>query len=170
MGVSMDEKKKNDFRELIPYIIIIIVVLVIKSFIAAPIKVNGASMEETLYSGDVMILDKISYRFSEIERFDIVVIKEDGEYLIKRVIGLPGEKIEYKDNELYINGKKMKVPFEHSYTDDFEAFVAEGNYFVLGDNRVVSMDSRTFGSFAREDILGKTNLVLFPFNRFGNKE
>ena len=70
----------------------------------------------------------------------------------------------------YDGSKEIDEPFKHSYTEDFDAFVAEDNYFVLGDNRVVSMDSREFGAFSKEQIIGKTNLVIFPFDRFGNKK
>ena len=166
----MKKKICDILLEFIPYLIIIVVVLLVKEFIVAPIKVNGASMDDTLNNNDIMLLDKISYRNSEIKRFDIVVIKNDGEYIIKRIIGLPGEKVEYKEDKLFINGKEIEEPFEHSYTEDFDAFVAEDNYFVLGDNRVVSMDSREFGAFSKEQIIGKTNLVIFPFDRFGNKK
>lgn len=162
-------KEKNIILELLPYIIIVLVVLLIKTFVVAPIRVNGASMDNTLRNKDIMLLDKISYRFEDIKRFDIVVVKHKDDYLIKRVIGMPGEKIESKENEIYINDKKLDCKFKYSYTDDFAAFVPEGNYFLLGDNRVVSLDSREFGSFGKEDILGKTSLVIFPFERFGFK-
>ena len=167
--MNKKDKKTNIFLELLPYVIIVVVVLLIKTFVVAPIRVNGASMDNTLKNKDIMLLDKISYRFEDIKRFDIVVVKHNNDYLIKRVVGMPGEKIMAKDNEIYINDKKIKSDFEYSYTEDFEAFVPEGNYFLLGDNRVVSLDSREFGSFGKEDILGKTSLVIFPFNRFGFK-
>lgn len=166
----MDKKEnKNIILELLPYVVIVIVVLLMKTFVVAPIKVNGSSMADTLKDKDLMLLDKISYRFENIERFDIVVVKYNGDYLIKRVVGMPGEKIEAKNNKIYINGKKIDCPFKYSYTDDFSEKVSEDGYFLLGDNRVVSLDSREFGSFEKEDILGKTNLVIFPFNRIGFK-
>ena len=94
-----DTKELNKFqvflKEYVPYIIIIIVVLLIKKFIVSPIRVNGTSMLDTLHDGDIMILDIIGYRRSGVERFDIVVCDTEDEYIIKRVIGLPGEKIEY---------------------------------------------------------------------------
>lgn len=93
-------------KEILGYVLVIVLVLLVKQFIITPIRVNGASMNDTLYDKDIMILDKISYHFQDIERFDIVVIKMDDEYLIKRVIALPGEKISYQDNKLYINDKK----------------------------------------------------------------
>ena len=110
---------KNKVKVLLPYIIIILVVLFIKAFIVTPIKVNGESMYPTLEEGDIMILNKTANYFNKPERFDIVVVNMPDEYLIKRVIGLPGEHIEYKDNTLYVDGKKVKENFKHGVTDDF---------------------------------------------------
>ena len=99
---------KEKIKPFLPYIIIIVVVLFIKAFIVTPIKVNGESMHPTLEEGDIMILNKTAYYFNNPKRFDIVVVDMPDEYLIKRVIGLPGEHIEYKNNTLYVDGKKVK--------------------------------------------------------------
>lgn len=164
-------KSKNYFKEFLPYIIIIIVVILIKSYVVSPIRVNGTSMDSTLKDGDIMLLNEIGYRFSDIDRFDIVVIRRDGEYLIKRVIGLPGEKVKYLDNKLYINGKYVKEEFKHKKTSDFSTYqLGKDEYFVMGDNRTNSKDSRMIGSIFREEILGKASLTIFPFSRFGQKE
>ena len=169
-----DTKEKNKFqkflKEYLPYVIIIILVLLMKKFIISPIKVNGESMMTTLHDGDVMILNIIGYRFSDIKRFDIVVVDEGNEYIIKRIIGLPSEKIEYKNNELYVNGKKVADNYGNGSTEDFSIIVPKNSYFVLGDNRNNSLDSRYFGSFSKEKILGKAKLTLFPFNRMGYKD
>ena len=123
-----------------------------------------------------MILDKISYRFKDIKRFDIVVVDDKEELIIKRIIGLPGENIEYKDNKLYVNGKMVKENFSHKETYDYSieeldaTEVPEDSYFVLGDNRLNSKDSRIIGFIPKDQILGKTSLTIFPFNRFGNKK
>lgn len=157
-------------KELLPYILIIIIVFLVKTFIFTPIRVNGPSMNDTLKDKDIMILDEISYRFSDIKRFDIVVIKYKDEYIIKRVIGLPGEKIRYKDNKLYVDGKLVEEDFSHKETDDFEeVLVPDDSYFVLGDNRVDSLDSRMIGSISRKDIKGRASFTIFPFSRFGKK-
>ena len=175
----MDKKEVNnklDIKEIIMYILIVIVILLIKKFIISPIRVNGTSMDPTLENGDIMILNKIGYRITKIKRFDIVVIKYKDELLIKRVIGLPGEKIKYVNNTLYVNGKKLDEEFDKTYTYNFSlkeigsTTVPDDSYFVLGDNREVSKDSRSIGFIDREDIIGKSSLTLFPFNRFGTKK
>ena len=159
-------------KEILSYVIIIIVVLLIKQFIVTPIRVNQSSMNNTLFDKDIMLLDKISYRFKDIKRFDIVVIKRNKEYLIKRVIGLPGDMIEYKDNKLYVNNEIVKEDFLHKQTDDYklEKVIPDNYYFVVGDNRPNSLDSRVIGLISKDEILGRTNLVIFPFNHFGIKK
>ena len=168
----MEEKSKFQvfLKEYFPYIVTILLVILIKRYIVSPIRVQGDSMKNTLHNGDIMILDIIGYRFSKIKRFDIVVIDKEKEYIIKRVIGLPGEKIEYRDNQLYVNGKLIQDDYSKEVTEDFYAKVPKNAYFVLGDNRTNSMDSRYFGAFDRKYILGKTGLTIFPFNRIGIKK
>ena len=164
------EKLKKILKDIVPYIIIITVVILFKQFYFAPIRVNGKSMDNTLKNGDIMILDIVGLRHSEIKRFDIVVIDQGNEYIIKRVIALPGEEIEYKDNKLYINGKKIKDKYGNGETSDFNLKVGKNKYFVMGDNRTNSLDSRYFGAFNKNKIIGKTNFTVFPFNRFGKKQ
>lgn len=170
----MEEKKetvkKNYIKEFLPYFMIILVVVLIKTFVVSPIRVNGASMNPTLNDKDIMLLDEISYRFSDIERFDIVVVKEEDEYLIKRVIGLPGETVEYKNDKLYIDGKYVKEDFKHKETFDFSTTLGKDEYFIMGDNRTNSTDSRVFGPISRDKIMGKTSLTILPISRFGNKD
>ena len=165
---------KEKIKPFLPYIIIIAVVLFIKTFIVTPIKVNGESMYPTLEEGDIMILNKTAYYFNKPERFDIVVVNMPDEYLIKRVIGLPGEHIEYKDNTLYVDGKKVKENFKHGVTDDFNIeelgsdTIPLNTYLVLGDNRENSLDSRELGFIREDQLLGRTSLIILPFNRIGS--
>lgn len=157
-------------KEVIPYILIVILVVFIKTYIVTPIRVNGPSMNNTLHDKDIMLLDEVSYRFGNIKRFDIVVLKYNNEYIIKRVVGLPGEELEVKDNELYINGKMIKQNFNHAKTKDIEKVVVEDNcYYVLGDNRVNSIDSRVIGTVDKTRIKGKAIFTIYPFDRFGKK-
>ena len=172
----MSKEKTNDSNfkrilyEYLPYVVLAILVLLFKKYVFSPIKVNGSSMEKTLYDGDIMILNIIDYRFHEIKRFDIVVVDIKKEYIIKRVIGLPGEKVEYKENQLYINDQLVEDPYGSHPTSDFSVTVPKNHYFVLGDNRTNSLDSRYFGAFPKNKILGKTSLILFPLDRMGIKK
>lgn len=165
--------KKNIFKELLYYGIIIIVVVVFREFLYSPIVVRETSMVPTLYDGDVMILNKIGYRINGIDRFDIVVFNYDKERLIKRVIGVPGDTVEYSDNKLYINGEYIEEDFTREDTEDFllevvgYSVIPVGKYLVMGDNRPVSKDSRTFGLIDEDDIIGYTDIVVFPFKDIG---
>lgn len=131
-------------------------------------------MTPTLHDKDIMILNKIVYRFNDIKRFDIVVIKkDDGQDIIKRVIGLPGDKVEYKDNKLYINGKVVKENFLHADTEDLDTekfgslTVPKNSYYVLGDNRKNSIDSRYLGFIPKNEIEGRARYIIYPFKRYG---
>ena len=131
-------------------------------------------MVPTLLDGDIMILDKIGYRINGLKRFDIVVIKYNNEKIIKRVIGLPGDYIEYRDNILYVNGKEIKEEYKRDITNNFSLKdlgyekIPENKYLVLGDNRSISKDSRIIGLIDKEDIEGYTGIIVFPFKRIGN--
>ena len=156
------------FKTILEYTAIIMVVILIRIYVVTPIEVNGASMENTLNDKDIMLLNIIGYKINNLDRFDIVVIKYNDEYLIKRVIGLPNENIKYKNNKLYINNRFIKDVVIDK-TDDFEVdgIIPKDKYFVLGDNRNNSVDSRIIGLIDKKDIVGKTNLIIFPFNNFG---
>ena len=167
----MDDKTKRIIKEVLPFVIVIAVVLLFKFFIMTPVQVQGDSMEPTLNEGDILILNKVSYKLHGIKRFSIVVIDNDGTNLIKRVIGLPGETVKVEDNKLYINGEFVEQDFldEKQVTEDFEITLEDGYYFVMGDNRNVSLDSRSLGPFPKSKIKGTASFVIFPFNRFGGK-
>lgn len=159
-------------NEIKDYIIIILVVIIIRTFIVTPAIVEGASMDYTLEDGQLVLINKFTYNFNKIERFDIVVLDNeiDNDRIIKRIIGLPNEKISYIDNQLFINNELIEVPFEFEETEDFIFTTQEGEYFVLGDNRKVSKDSRLLGNFTKEDIVGKVSFRLLPFKKFGKIE
>lgn len=163
-------KEKNYFKEFLPYLIIILIVVFLKVYVISPIRVNGVSMNPTLDDRDIMLLDEVSYYFTDISRFDIVVVRQDDEYLIKRVVGLPGEEIRYEDDKLYIDGEYIEEDYERKETSDFSTTLGEGEYFVMGDNRTNSTDSRIFGPVSKDDIIGKTSFTILPFSRFGSKE
>lgn len=164
---------KKYVKEIVPYILVIILVLLIKHYLASPIRVNGSSMYPTLKDGDIMILNKIHYHLNDIQRFDIVVIKTKNSPIIKRIIGLPGDKIEYKNNELYVNNKKIKEDFSHTEIEDYnieelgKMTVPKNKYFVLGDNRKNSMDSRFYGFIDKKNIEGRAKTIILPLKRIG---
>ena len=163
---------KKFIKELYPYVIIVVVVVLFRTFIATPVRVDGDSMIDTLHNNDILILNKMDKTY---ERFNIVVVDINGTKLVKRIIGLPGENIEYKNNELYINNKKMEDKATIR-TNDFslkELYeleeIPQDSYFVMGDNRGNSLDSRDYrvGLIKKDDIVGITIFRLFPFNKIG---
>ena len=166
---------KKIIKELIPYVIIIVTVILIRTFIVTPVQVDGTSMYPTLNDNEVLLLKKYDKKY---ERFDIVVLNYNNSKLIKRVIGLPGEHIKYEDSKLYVNGILVEEDFEtNTKTDDFniesilnegENTIPENYYFVVGDNRGNSTDSRIIGLVHKDDIEGIIGIALFPFNKFGN--
>ena len=165
------EKLTKWLKENIVFLIILTAIIIIRIFFFSPIRVNGTSMYPTLQDKEFMILNKISLK-QGINRFDIVVVQDNNnKYIIKRVIGLPGESVMYKDNKLYINGKVVEDNYSKTTTNDFDNVVlGENEYFVMGDNRTVSKDSRIIGPVNIKNIKGKTNLIIFPFNKMGTVE
>lgn len=165
---------KQIIKELYPYVIIIIVVVLIRSFIITPVIVSGNSMNPNYNDGELLLIKKIGYNEKTIKRFDVVVIKRDKEEIIKRVIGLPGEHISYKNNKLYVNNKLVSEDYTHLDTNDFNleeicscSTIPEGKYLVLGDNRPISMDSRRIGLIDKKDIVGESVFRLWPISKIG---
>lgn len=165
--------KKNIFKELLPYIIIILVVVLIRTFIVTPVQVDGESMVPTLKDREILLLKKYDH---SLERFDIVVFKYNNDKLIKRVVGLPGDHIEYKNGKLKVNDTYIKENFKtNSKTNDFKLEdigyekVPKGYYFVMGDNRNNSTDSRIIGLVDAKQIQGSTTFSIFPFGSIKNK-
>lgn len=158
------EKIKKWGKELIPYIIIAIGVILFRTYIATPIMVSGDSMEPTLDGSEVMILNKLS----DINRFDIVIFSYNGDNLIKRVIAKPGETIEYKNGFLFIDDELVTDNYYDGTVINIDKLtLREDEYYVLGDNRFVSKDSRIIGPVKTEQIMGTTNYIIFPFKEFG---
>lgn len=159
-------------KELIGYVLIVVSIISIRAFIVTPVMVSGNSMYPTLENGELLLLNKVGSKY---KRNDIVVINYDNgiikEKLIKRVIGLPGEKIEYKNGILYVNDQYTIDPFA-SATYDFSTFILgdiipENKYLVLGDNRGSSVDSRMIGLIDESDIEGKTSIRFYPLDKIG---
>ncbi len=165
---------KNIIKESIPYIIIIVVVVLIRTFIATPVIVSGDSMKPNLHDGEMLIVRKIGYKEDNIKRFDIVVVKEGKEEIIKRIIGLPGEHITYKNNKLYVNDELIEQDYKFYDTNDFNleeictcSSIPNDKYLVLGDNRPISKDSRTIGLIDEKDIMGEAIFRIWPISKIG---
>lgn len=153
-------------KEVIPYVVIVVVVVLIRTFIITPVRVDGDSMKNTLKNGDILLL----YKLSSINRFDIIVLDEekDNEKIIKRVIGMPGETIAIKKDKIYINDKVIDDEYAYGETSDYNKVTLRDNeYFILGDNRLISKDSRYFGPIKENEIKGKIVFRLFPFTKIG---
>lgn len=155
-------------------IIVIIIILFLMLYVVSVTQVVGSSMSPTLKDEEVLILNKFQYRFFDIKRGDIVSLDyEDTKYLIKRIIGLPGETVKIANNQLYINDKIYEEEYlanDLNY-DDFSladlgySKIPEDMYLVLGDNRENSLDSREIGLIKKEDINGKISLRIWPLNK-----
>lgn len=153
-------------KEIIPYIVIVLVVVLIRTFIITPVRVDGDSMKNTLKNGDILLL----YKLGSINRLDIIVLDEekDNEKIIKRVIGLPGETVAIKKGKIYINDKVIDDEYAYGETSDYDKVTLEDDeYFILGDNRLISKDSRYFGPIKESEIKGKIVFRLFPFTKIG---
>ena len=150
------------------FILVIIIIILLKIFIFNFILVKGDSMNPKYKNNDFMFLNKIIYKFTPIKRGDVVVLKYKNDDLIKRVIGLPKDKIKVENGKLYINNKEYKEDYINSYTasEDFDEVTIKNNeYFVMGDNRYNSYDSRRFGPINKKDIMGKVEFRIFPFDK-----
>lgn len=160
------------FKDTFKYIMVAVIVFLLFIFVVGIDQVVGPSMNPTLKEGDVIIVNKLLYRFKDIKRNDIVVLSQDEKHMIKRVVGLPGDNIEYIDNYLYVNGKKYKEPFiKNVVTEDFSLKdlgydkIPNDMYLVLGDNRENSRDSRNYGLINKKQIIGKTFIRIWPFKK-----
>ncbi|MBR6256529.1 MAG: signal peptidase I [Lachnospiraceae bacterium] len=178
--------KKNRTRAVIKDIlsnslfllVVLIVTLLLVKYVGQRTVVVGHSMEHTLSDGDSLIVDKISYRFRDPKRFEVIVFPfeyKEETYYIKRIIGLPGETVRIDENGvIYINGEVLNESYGIETIQDpgtaiNEITLGEGQYFVMGDNRNHSSDSRTpsVGLIERKNIIGRAWVRIYPFNKMG---
>lgn len=182
-GETMTESTKREIYSWGKSIILaLIITFICRHFLFSPSTVLGASMEPTFHDQDRLVVSKTS----EIQRFDVIVFDApdiEGKHYIKRVIGLPGDRVEMKDDTLYINGEAFEEPYLienkennpfNKLTEDFslqektgESVVPDNMLFVLGDNRLKSMDSRIFGLIPYDSILGEVKFRFYPLQDMG---
>lgn len=181
------DTKKSYSIELLDFVrltlICFVIVFLCVKFLVRPVTVDGSSMYPNLKDGESGFSNVISTFIEKPSRFDVVVVhyKPTDKLWVKRIIGLPGETIQYKDNKLYVNGKYVSEPFldqeymdsqtnngSINFTDDYGPITLKNNqYLCLGDNRRISYDSRRVGPFKGSDIVSKYVYVLYPFNEMG---
>ena len=182
-AVEKERKKKEKSlgRELLSLLLYFVFVIAISygivTFIGQRTQVSGNSMNPTLQHKDNLLIDKISYRFNDPKRFDIIVfeyLEEPGTHYVKRIIGLPGETIQIKDTLIYVNGEVLEEHFgaEAMLMEGIakdEITLGEDEYFVLGDNRNHSKDSRDelVGAVKKDQIIGKVWIRIWPLSSFG---
>lgn len=161
---------KNFLKGLTVLLTTILLALAARQWLAGTVKIAGSSMSGTLVSGDIALVTRFDYLGSKTPaRGDVVQCRfpnRSGSY-VKRVIGLPGETVEFSGGALYIDGVRIPEPYVTSPTGNFSAKLNTNEYLVLGDNRVESYDSRAedMGCIPQEDLLGRVRLILWPFNR-----
>lgn len=172
-----DKKKYSWLIESICYILIFLIcVFIIPKYVAQRTVVDGSSMRDTLYHEDNLIVEKVSYYFSNPERYDIVILDprdDDSEYYVKRVIGLPGETIQIKKGLVYVNGELLEgehygkeIIMDPGIAKD-SITLGKDEFFVLGDNRNDSIDSREIGPIKKEQIKGQAVFRIWPLKRLG---
>jgi signal peptidase I len=185
--IEDSEERINSFKEFVfemikVLVISLIIIVPIRAYVVQPFYVDGASMEPNFYDGEYLIVDEIGYRFNEPERGDIVIFHPPDNlkvYYIKRIIGLPGEVVDIKNGEIKVYEKDSVNPLlvdESEYlssdyqlrpSEQYHVSLGEDEYYVLGDNRRSSLDSRRLGPINSNLIKGRVVLRAFPFDRFG---
>ena len=175
------EEESSKFKEILSWIIYIVAIVAITFFIITFVgqrtKVSGRSMENTLHDGDNLIVEKVSYRFREPKRFEIVVFPyryEEDVFYIKRIIGLPGETVQIQDGDIYIDGEILEEDFgKEIIIEPGIAYqpvtLGEDEYFVMGDNRNNSADSRVedVGPIHKDEFVGRAWVRIWPLNKIG---
>ncbi|OJI08673.1 MAG: signal peptidase I [Candidatus Vogelbacteria bacterium CG10_big_fil_rev_8_21_14_0_10_49_38] len=167
-------KKNNSWWEALRFgIVLLAIIIPFRMFVAQPFIVHGASMDETFHQNDYLVVDELSYLWRDPRRGEVIVFKnpaDPSQYFIKRVIGLPGETVRIRDGEVFISRSDQTFKLEEDYLGSLyprntQLTLKEGEYFVMGDNRSVSWDSRSWGALNRELIKGRAMFRLFPLKQ-----
>jgi len=151
--------------------IAVVAVFLVRTFIAQPFLVSGASMEPTFENGDYLLVDELAYRFRDPVRGEVIVFRYPGDhhsFYIKRIIGLPGERVAIKNGQVEVFQRGEEKVLSEPYlaplarTGDFEVTLGDGEFFMMGDNRNFSFDSRSWGPLVRTDVMGLVRFRLWP--------
>jgi len=179
------KQRAASLRNLLEWVAVIVgavlVAVLIKTFLVQAFRIPSESMVPTLEIGDRVLVNKLSYKAHEINRGDVVVFKRppglpagpgEPEDLIKRVIGLPGDTVQAKDGSMYVNGKRLEEPYlppgTPSLNLDQPVKIAQGQAWVMGDNRTNSQDSRVFGPIESTTVIGRAFMIMWPPGRIGS--
>jgi signal peptidase I len=176
---NLENKTQNKWAsvwEIVKFAFIaLIIVIPIRTFIAQPFVVSGASMFPTFNNGDYLIVDELSYRLNDPKRYDVIIFKypkDTSKFFVKRVIGLPNETVEIHKNEIIIKNENNPEGFildqsfiENNTQENISFELSEDEYFVMGDNRIASSDSRYWGAVKRELVVGRALIRLLPINK-----
>jgi signal peptidase I len=179
--VSKARRRSNGTRQTVEWVLLVmgalLIALVIKTFLFQAFYIPSASMDPTLKVHDRVLVNKLSYHLHPVHRGDIVVFKAPKEErtaeikdLVKRVIGLPGDTLEARDGHIYVNDRLLKEPYlpKGTVTDNLpRQVIPAGSYFMMGDNRGESSDSRVFGPIKRSTIIGRAFIKMWPLTRLG---
>lgn len=159
---------KEFIKDSIYYIITFVLVFLFAIYVISFSQVVGPSMKDTLDNGNIVIISKLNYKFTNPKKNDIVAFDFKGtKFLIKRVIAVPNDKVFIKENKIYVNDELLEEPYvtkDTSSVDKDYGTLKDNEYFVLGDNRDDSLDSRNFGFINKDDIIGRVIIKLYPFN------
>jgi signal peptidase I len=171
------ERSENFFTELLKFVLVAAVIVVpLRLFVAQPFIVSGASMEPTFHNGQYLIVDELTYHFDAPQREDVIIFrypKDPSQFFIKRIIGLPGETVMIRSGQIEVKKvdgsiATLSEPYVINQGNGPDATfeIPQGEYFVMGDNRPESSDSRTWGLLPRQDIIGRAVLRLLPPSNF----
>jgi signal peptidase I len=179
MNPEIPQKKENFFKEILKFTLIALAIIIpVRAYVAQPFIVSGASMDPTFATGQYLIVDQLSYQFEDPKRDDVIIFKYPNDpktYFIKRIIALPGETISMEGGKVRIINKENPAGFllnettyitkEHRTSDNFTEILGPTEYFVMGDNRPQSSDSRSWGPLDSKYIIGRPFARLLPFSK-----
>ena len=178
---KMDNRIKKELLSLVKiFVVCLISVYLITNFIAKPIRIEGESMYPTLQDEELGLTNVFAAKFQKLKRFDVVIVNipDRDEYWVKRIIGMPGDTVSAEDDQVMVNGKPIKEPYLNKkyvkgmrnnlgvFTEDFQPVkLGKGEFFLMGDNRPRSIDSRYYGPFKKDQIIGRSVTILYPFDK-----